>query len=211
MARLRGAARRPRGLARRGRRRRTVERPRARRRRRRRRRGGRRGRAAVPDPHHPLRTRRRAHRPRPERPPRERTQRAVVAVVPGEGLAALYAAGRARPPSSPAPGSRPRAASWSRPSGGRTPARWCCCPTTPNCVTPRPRRPSRPAPRASASPSSRPAPRSRASPRSPCTSPSGCFDEDVVAMTSAAGATRHAEVAVAERQSWTTAGDLPGR
>ncbi|MGW4820112.1 DAK2 domain-containing protein [Streptomyces sp. NPDC004227] len=32
------------------------------------------------------------------------------------------------------------------------------------------------------------------------------FDEDVVAMTSAAGATRHAEVAVAERQSWTTAG-----
>lgn len=32
------------------------------------------------------------------------------------------------------------------------------------------------------------------------------FDEDVVAMTSAAGATRHAELAVAERQSWTTAG-----
>ncbi|MER5180065.1 DAK2 domain-containing protein [Streptomyces sp. NPDC002896] len=32
------------------------------------------------------------------------------------------------------------------------------------------------------------------------------FDEDVVAMTSAAGATRYAEVAVAERQSWTMAG-----
>lgn len=32
------------------------------------------------------------------------------------------------------------------------------------------------------------------------------FDEDVVAMTSAAGATRHAEVTVAEHQSWTTAG-----
>jgi dihydroxyacetone kinase-like predicted kinase len=32
------------------------------------------------------------------------------------------------------------------------------------------------------------------------------FDEDVVAMTSAAGATRYGEVAVAERQSWTTAG-----
>ena len=31
------------------------------------------------------------------------------------------------------------------------------------------------------------------------------FDEDVVAMTSAAGATRYAEVAVAERQSWTMA------
>ncbi|WP_405998259.1 DAK2 domain-containing protein [Streptomyces sp. NBC_00829] len=32
------------------------------------------------------------------------------------------------------------------------------------------------------------------------------FDEDVVAMTAAAGATRYAELAVAERQSWTTAG-----
>lgn len=32
------------------------------------------------------------------------------------------------------------------------------------------------------------------------------FDEDVVAMTSAAGATRFGEVAVAERQSWTMAG-----
>ncbi|MEU1167103.1 hypothetical protein ABZ372_45145, partial [Streptomyces sp. NPDC005921] len=32
------------------------------------------------------------------------------------------------------------------------------------------------------------------------------FDEDVVQMTSAAGATRYAEVVVAERQSWTMAG-----
>ncbi|MDG4865044.1 dihydroxyacetone kinase, partial [Streptomyces sp. T-3] len=32
------------------------------------------------------------------------------------------------------------------------------------------------------------------------------FDEDVVGMTSAAGATRYAELAVAERQFWTTAG-----
>lgn len=32
------------------------------------------------------------------------------------------------------------------------------------------------------------------------------FDEDVVAMTSAAGATRHGEVTVAEHRSWTTAG-----
>ncbi len=32
------------------------------------------------------------------------------------------------------------------------------------------------------------------------------FDEDVVAMTSAAGATRYAELTVAPRQSWTTAG-----
>ncbi|MEV8567927.1 DAK2 domain-containing protein [Streptomyces sp. NPDC051322] len=32
------------------------------------------------------------------------------------------------------------------------------------------------------------------------------FDEDVVAMTAAAGATRYGELAAAERQSWTTAG-----
>ncbi|MFI6349814.1 DAK2 domain-containing protein [Streptomyces sp. NPDC050560] len=32
------------------------------------------------------------------------------------------------------------------------------------------------------------------------------FDEDVVAMTAAAGSTRHAELTVAERQSWTTVG-----
>ena len=32
------------------------------------------------------------------------------------------------------------------------------------------------------------------------------FDEDVVAMTAAAGATRYGELAVAERQSWTMAG-----
>lgn len=36
--------------------------------------------------------------------------------------------------------------------------------------------------------------------------PSRRFDEDVVAMTSAAGATRYAEVVVAEHQSWTMAG-----
>lgn len=36
--------------------------------------------------------------------------------------------------------------------------------------------------------------------------PSRRFDEDVVAMTSAAGATRYAEVTVAEHESWTMAG-----
>ncbi|WP_030623690.1 DAK2 domain-containing protein [Streptomyces sclerotialus] len=36
--------------------------------------------------------------------------------------------------------------------------------------------------------------------------PGRTFDEDVVAMTAAAGATRYGELAVAERQSWTTAG-----
>ncbi|SFC99867.1 DAK2 domain-containing protein [Streptomyces aidingensis] len=37
-------------------------------------------------------------------------------------------------------------------------------------------------------------------------SPERRFDEDVVAMTSAAGATRYGEVGVAEAESWTTAG-----
>ncbi|WP_031508250.1 DAK2 domain-containing protein [Streptomyces megasporus] len=36
--------------------------------------------------------------------------------------------------------------------------------------------------------------------------PDRSFDEDVVAMTSAAGATRYGELSVAERQAWTTAG-----
>ena len=36
--------------------------------------------------------------------------------------------------------------------------------------------------------------------------PTRRFDEDVVAMTAAAGATRYAELAVAEHQSWTMAG-----
>lgn len=36
--------------------------------------------------------------------------------------------------------------------------------------------------------------------------PAGSFDEDVVAMTAAAGATRYGELAVAERQSFTSAG-----
>ncbi|MFF6974001.1 DAK2 domain-containing protein [Streptomyces tsukubensis] len=36
--------------------------------------------------------------------------------------------------------------------------------------------------------------------------PARRFDEDVVAMTAAAGATRYAELAVAEHRSWTTAG-----
>ncbi|OEU91428.1 hypothetical protein AN216_25195 [Streptomyces oceani] len=36
--------------------------------------------------------------------------------------------------------------------------------------------------------------------------PASRFDEDVVAMTAAAGATRYGEVSVADRRSWTTAG-----
>ncbi|MBC2867577.1 DAK2 domain-containing protein [Streptomyces mexicanus] len=138
-------------------------------------------------------------------PPRERAQRAVVAVVPGEGLARLCAeAGAttvlARPGEPPASGelvqavrraharevvllpggaelydTAAAAAEQARGEGVRV----ALIPT-----------------------------------RSPVQGlaalavhePGRRFDEDVVAMTSAAGATRHAEVAVAERRSWTTAG-----
>ncbi len=104
--------------------------------------------------------------------PRERAERAVVAVVPGDGLAGLYReAGATTVPDRP--GDRPPAGSSSTRYGGPTRARWCCCRTTPSCGTPPRRRPSRPVPRASGSRSSRPARRSRASQRSPSTSPTG--------------------------------------
>ncbi len=92
-----------------------------------------------------------AHTTHAERPPRERAQRAVVAVVPGEDWPGCTPR-PARPPCSPAPGSRPRAGNWSTRCGGRTRARSCCCPTTRSCATPPRRRPSRPGPRASGSP-----------------------------------------------------------
>ncbi|WP_217162246.1 DAK2 domain-containing protein [Streptomyces sp. AC512_CC834] len=140
-----------------------------------------------------------------ERPPRERTQRAVVAVVPGEGLAALYTeAGAttllARPGEPPASGELVQAVR-------RAHAREVVL--LPNDAELRHTAaaaaeqaraegirvaliPTRSAVQGIA------ALAVHASERR--------FDEDVVAMTSAAGATRHAEVTVAERQSWTTAG-----
>ena len=87
--------------------------------------GGRRGRAAVPDPDHALRA---------------TTCTPAAPTAPGAGPAGRRrrrarargwpgcAPRRARPPCSRGPGSPPPAASWSRPSGGPTPARWCCCP-----------------------------------------------------------------------------------
>ncbi|MDO0936889.1 DAK2 domain-containing protein [Streptomyces sp. DG2A-72] len=139
------------------------------------------------------------------RPPRERVQRAVVAVVPGEGLAGLYTeAGAttvlARPGEPPASGelvdavrrahalevvllpndadlrhTAAAAAEQARTEGIRVALI-----------------PTRSAVQGIAALAVH--------------EPDRRFDEDVVQMTSAAGATRHAEVTVAERQSWTTAG-----
>ncbi|WP_030168382.1 DAK2 domain-containing protein [Streptomyces sp. NRRL S-813] len=146
-----------------------------------------------------------AHTTRAERRPRERAQRAVVAVVPGDGLAGLYGeAGAttvpARPGELPASGelleavrraharevvllpndaelhdTAAAAAEQARGEGVRVALI-----------------PTRSAVQGIAALAVH--------------EPGRRFDEDVVAMTSAAGATRHAEVTVAERQSWTTAG-----
>ncbi|MFK4147103.1 DAK2 domain-containing protein [Streptomyces sp. NPDC004065] len=139
------------------------------------------------------------------RPPRERAQRAVVAVVPGEGLAALCTeAGAttvlARPGEPPASGelveavrrahahevvllpndpelhdTAAAAAEQARGEGVRVALI-----------------PTRSAVQGIAALAVH--------------EPGRRFDEDVVAMTSAAGATRHGEVTVAEHRSWTTAG-----
>ncbi|MBU6533053.1 DAK2 domain-containing protein [Streptomyces sp. NPDC057245] len=140
-----------------------------------------------------------------ERPPRERAQRAVVAVVPGEGLADLYAGAGAttllaRPGEPPASGELVQAVR-------RAHAREVVL--LPNDAELRHTAaaaaeqvraegiraaliPTRSAVQGIAALAVHEADRR--------------FDEDVVAMTSAAGATRHAEVTVAERRSWTTAG-----
>ncbi|MCH0559691.1 DAK2 domain-containing protein [Streptomyces sp. MUM 16J] len=140
-----------------------------------------------------------------ERPTRERAQRAVVAVVPGEGLAGLYTeAGAttvlARPGEPPASGELVQAVR-------RAHAREVVL--LPNDAELRHTAaaaaeqaraegirvaliPTRSAVQGIAALAVHEAARR--------------FDEDVVQMTSAAGATRYAEVVVAEHQSWTTAG-----
>ncbi|MGW0993024.1 DAK2 domain-containing protein [Streptomyces sp. NPDC002520] len=140
-----------------------------------------------------------------ERPPRERVQRAVVAVVPGEGLAGLYAEAGAttvlgRPGEPPASGELVQALR-------RAHAREVVL--LPNdadlrhtaAVAAEQARtegirvaliPTRSAVQGIAALAVH--------------EPERRFDEDVVQMTSAAGATRYAEILVAERQSWTTAG-----
>ena len=139
------------------------------------------------------------------RPPRERAQRAVVAVVPGEGLAGLYAeAGAttvlARPGEPPASGELVEAV---RRAHARevvllpndADLRHTAAAAAEQARTEGVRValiPTRSAVQGIAALAVHESERR--------------FDEDVVAMTSAAGATRYAEVVVAERQSWTMAG-----
>ncbi|WP_345621372.1 DAK2 domain-containing protein [Streptomyces ziwulingensis] len=146
-----------------------------------------------------------AHTTGAGRPPRERAQRAVVAVVPGEGLAGLYAragaiAVLARPGEPPASGELVEAVR-------RAHAREVVL--LPNDAE------LRHTAAAAAEQARTAGVRVALIPTRSAVQglaalavhePERRFDEDVVAMTSAAGATRYAEVAVAERQSWTTAG-----
>ncbi|WP_030667293.1 DAK2 domain-containing protein [Streptomyces cellulosae] len=140
-----------------------------------------------------------------ERPPRERVQRAVVAVVPGEGLAVLYTeAGAttvlARPGEPPASGELVEAVR-------RAHAREVVL--LPNDAD------LRHTAAAAAEQARTEGIRVALIPTRSAVQgiaalavhePERRFDEDVVTMTSAAGATRYAEVVVAERQSWTMAG-----
>ncbi|MBQ0827969.1 DAK2 domain-containing protein [Streptomyces tagetis] len=140
-----------------------------------------------------------------QRPVRERAQRAVVAVVPGEGLAGLCAeAGAttvlARPGEPPASGELVQAVR-------RAHAREVVL--LPNDTE------LRHTAAAAAEQARAEGIRVALIPTRSAVQgiaalavhePGRRFDEDVVAMTSAAGATRHAEVTVAEHRSWTSAG-----
>ncbi|MER5219072.1 DAK2 domain-containing protein [Streptomyces flaveus] len=139
------------------------------------------------------------------RPVRERVQRAVVAVVPGEGLAGLYTeAGAttvlARPEEPPASGELVEAIR-------RAHAREVVL--LPNDAD------LRHTAAAAAEQVRADGVRVALIPTRSAVQgiaalavhePERRFDEDVVSMTSAAGATRYAELAVAERESWTMAG-----
>ncbi|MEU6388892.1 DAK2 domain-containing protein [Streptomyces sp. NPDC046939] len=146
-----------------------------------------------------------AHATRSSAPPRERAQRAVVAVVPGDGLAGLYAEAGAttvpdRPGELPASGELVEAIR-------RAHAREVVL--LPNDAE------LRHTAAAAAEQARSEGVRVALIPTRSAVQgiaalavhePDRSFDEDVVAMTSAAGATRYAELAVAERQSWTMAG-----
>ncbi|WP_409469449.1 DAK2 domain-containing protein [Streptomyces sp. HC307] len=145
------------------------------------------------------------HTSRGERPARERAERAVVAVVPGEGLAGLYAeAGAttvlARPGEPPASGELVEAVR-------RAHAREVVL--LPNDAE------LRHTAVAAAEQARAEGIRVALIPTRSAVQgiaalavhePERRFDEDVVSMTSAAGSTRYGEVGVAERQSWTMAG-----
>ncbi|AVV40297.1 dihydroxyacetone kinase [Streptomyces sp. P3] len=146
-----------------------------------------------------------AHTRGGERPPRERAQRAVVAVVPGEGLVGLYTeagatAVLARPGEPPASGELVEAVR-------RAHAREVVL--LPNDAD------LRHTAAAAAEQARTEGIRVALIPTRSAVQgiaalavhePDRRFDEDVVSMTSAAGATRYAEVVVAVRESWTMAG-----
>ncbi|MEU1802157.1 DAK2 domain-containing protein [Streptomyces sp. NPDC019937] len=154
-------------------------------------------RPAAPEPDRPER--------RPDGPSGERATRAVVAVVPGDGLAALCAEA----------GATVVATDPGKPPGGselaeairRAHAREVVL--LPNDAGLR-----HPAAAAAAQARAEGVRVAVIPTRSPVQGiaalavhePARSFDEDVVAMTSAAGATRCAELAVAEHRSWTMAG-----
>ncbi|MFE6160431.1 DAK2 domain-containing protein [Streptomyces sp. NPDC056486] len=146
-----------------------------------------------------------AHTAGSEQPPRERTQRGIVAVVPGEGLAGLYAeAGATTVPTRPG---EPPASGELVDAIRRAHAREVVL--LPNDAE------LRHTAAAAAEQARTEGVRVALIPTRSAVQgiaalavhePDRRFDEDVVAMTSAAGATRYAELAVAERQSWTMAG-----
>ncbi|MEV6737001.1 DAK2 domain-containing protein [Streptomyces sp. NPDC051104] len=146
-----------------------------------------------------------AHTAGAGRPPRERVQRAVVAVVPGEGLAGLYQeAGAttvlARPGEPPASGELVEAVRRAHAHEvvllpNDADLRHTAAAAAEQVRTEGVRValiPTRSAVQGIAALAVH--------------EPERRFDEDVVAMTSAAGATRYAEVTVAAERSWTMAG-----
>ncbi|MFF8654401.1 DAK2 domain-containing protein [Streptomyces huasconensis] len=138
-------------------------------------------------------------------PPQERTQRAIVAVVPGEGLAGLYAEAGAT--TVPTRVGEPPASGELVDAIRRAHAREVVL--LPNDAE------LRHTAAAAAAQARTEGVRVALIPTRSAVqgiaalavhAPDRRFDEDVVAMTSAAGATRYGELAVAERQSWTMAG-----
>ncbi|WP_171118814.1 DAK2 domain-containing protein [Streptomyces sp. Z423-1] len=137
--------------------------------------------------------------------PRERVQRAVVAVVPGEGLAGLYTeAGAttvlARPGEPPASGELVEAL---RRAHAREVVLLPNDPELRHTAAAAVDQVRAEGIRVSLIPT-RSAVQGIAA--LAVHAPERRFDEDVVSMTAAAGATRYGEVAVAERQAWTMAG-----
>ncbi|WP_284575449.1 DAK2 domain-containing protein [Streptomyces sp. 2P-4] len=142
---------------------------------------------------------------RRRRTPAERAQRAVVAVVPGEGLAALCGEAGATTVLAP-PGAAPDAEGLAAAIRRAHAREVVLLPGGPD---------QRAAAHAAAERARADGVRVAVIPTRSAVQglaalavhdPEGSFDEDVVAMTSAAGATRYAELAVAERQSFTSAG-----